>query len=160
MKIAVFPGSFDPFTIGHESIVKRALPLFDQVIVAIGVNADKKYFFPLDKRMGWIQDLFKNEAKVKVESYQGLTIDYCKKINAPFILRGLRTSADFEFERAIAQMNRAMHKGVETIFIVSEPEHCAINSTIIRDIIRNGGDASQFVPFDLNSSPSPRGMGK
>lgn len=150
MKIAVFPGSFDPFTIGHESIVKRALPLFDQIIVAIGVNADKKYFFSLEKRMQWIKDLYKNEAKIKVDSYEGLTIDYCAKVNAPYILRGLRTSADFEFERAIGQMNRAMNKKIETIFLVSEPEHCAINSTIIRDIIRNGGNASKFVPFKIS----------
>ena len=146
---AVFPGSFDPFTIGHESIVKRALPLFDKIIIAIGVNADKTGFFSLEKRMQWIQDLYKKESKIKVDSYQGLTIDYCKKNNAHFILRGLRTSADFEFVRAIAQMNREMSPAIETIFLVSEPKHCAINSSIIRDIIRNGGDASQFIPFKI-----------
>ncbi len=149
MKTAVFPGSFDPFTIGHESIVKRALPLFDQIIIAIGVNADKTGFFSLEKRIQWIQDLYKKESKIKVDSYQGLTIDYCKKNNSHFILRGLRTSADFEFERAIAQMNREMNPDIETVFLVSEPKHCAINSSIIRDIIRNGGDASLFIPFKI-----------
>lgn len=152
MNSAVFPGSFDPFTIGHESLIKRALPLFDQITIAIGVNADKKYFFSLEKRMEWIKKLYKSESKIKVDSYHGLTIDYCKKNNTNYILRGLRTSADFEFERAIAQMNRAMNTKIETIFLVSEPEHSAINSTIIRDIIRNGGDASRFVPFDISQA--------
>jgi pantetheine-phosphate adenylyltransferase len=150
MKLAVFPGSFDPFTIGHESIVNRALPLFDQIIIGIGVNVDKKYFFPIEKRIKWIEDLYMNNPKISVNSYQGLTIDFCEKINASYILRGLRTSADFEFERAIAQMNRAMNKKIETIFLVSEPENCAISSSIIRDIINNGGDAGRFVPFKLN----------
>lgn len=145
-KIAIFPGSFDPITIGHESIIKRALPLFDEVIVAIGVNSTKNYFFPLEKRMEWIKQTFSAEPKVKVMSYTGLTIDFCKKINATYILRGLRTSADFEFERGIAQMNRAMDSSIETIFILTTPELSAINSTIIRDIIKNGGDASAFVP--------------
>lgn len=149
MNSAVFPGSFDPFTIGHESLIKRALPLFDQITIAIGVNADKRYFFSLEKRIEWIKQLYKNESRIKVDSYHGLTIDYCKKNKTNFILRGLRTSADFEFERAIAQMNRAMNTEIETVFLVSEPEHCAISSTIIRDIIKNGGDASCFVPFKL-----------
>ncbi|PCJ80582.1 MAG: pantetheine-phosphate adenylyltransferase [Flavobacteriales bacterium] len=146
IKTAVFPGSFDPITKGHESIVKRALPLFDEVVVAIGMNASKNHFFSLEKRKAWIEQVFASEPKVKVETYEGLTVDFCKTINANYILRGLRTSADFEFERTIAQMNYAMDNGIETVFIVSTPELSAINSTIVRDILRHGGDAIPFVP--------------
>lgn len=145
-KRAVFPGSFDPITKGHEDIIKRALSLFDEVIVAIGVNSTKNYYFPLEKRVQFIEDTFKGESKVKVQHYSGLTIDFCRSVNASFILRGLRTSADFEFERGIAQMNKAMETGIETIFILTMPELSAINSTIVRDILKHGGDASPFVP--------------
>ena len=145
-KIALFPGSFDPITIGHESIIKRALPLFDEIIVAVGVNSTKNSFFPLEKREAWIKKVFVGEAKVKVMNYSGLTVDLCKKVGANYILRGLRTSADFEFERTIAQMNKAMVNEIETIFILTTPELSAINSTIIRDIIKHGGDVSRFVP--------------
>jgi pantetheine-phosphate adenylyltransferase len=146
MSIAVFPGSFDPFTLGHESIVRRVLPLFDQVIVAIGVNSHKNYYFPLEKRKQWIADVFKDEKKVSVEAFSSLTIDFCRKMNAKFIVRGLRTTTDLEFEKAIAQMNKTMANEIETLFILPTPELSAINSTIIRDIVRNGGDASPFVP--------------
>jgi pantetheine-phosphate adenylyltransferase len=145
-KIAVFPGSFDPITIGHESIILRSLPLFDKIIVAIGVNSTKQGFFPAEKRKQWIEKVFAGEKKIEVKTYKGLTIDFCKQEKANYILRGLRTSADFEFERVIAQMNRAMDKNIETVFILSTPELSAINSTVVRDIIRNSGDASQFVP--------------
>ena len=145
-RIAVFPGSFDPFTIGHESIARRALPLFDELHIAVGVNANKTYMFPLETRVNWISSVFKDEPKIKVHHFSGLTIDFCKSINAGFILRGLRTSADFEFEKAIAQMNTKLSENIETVFILPLPEHSAINSTIIRDIVRNGGDASAFVP--------------
>jgi pantetheine-phosphate adenylyltransferase len=145
-KIAVFPGSFDPITKGHESIIQRALPLFDKIIVAIGVNSTKEGFFPTEKRKQWIEKIFAGDKKIEVETYKGLTIDFCKQEKANYILRGLRTSADFEFERVIAQMNHAMNESIETVFILSTPELSAINSTIIRDIIRNGGDATQFVP--------------
>ena len=145
-KIAVFPGSFDPITTGHESIILRALPLFDKIIVSIGVNSTKEGFFPAEKRKQWIQKIFKRESKIEVKTYKGLTIDFCKKEKANYILRGLRTSADFEFERVIAQMNRAMNERIETVFMISTPELSAINSTVIRDIIKNGGDATQFVP--------------
>jgi pantetheine-phosphate adenylyltransferase len=148
--IAVFPGSFDPFTRGHESIVRRVLPLFDQVIVAIGINSHKNYYFPLEKRKSWIADVFADEKKVSVESFSGLTIDYCRKVNAKFIVRGLRTTTDLEFEKAIAQMNKTMANEIETLFILPTPELSAINSTIIRDIVRNGGDASPFVPAAIN----------
>ncbi|HEU4718057.1 MAG TPA: pantetheine-phosphate adenylyltransferase [Bacteroidia bacterium] len=144
--IAVFPGSFDPFTKGHESIVHRCLPLFDRIIVAIGVNSHKTYFFPLEKRKEWIRKTFEGEANVSVETFTGLTIDFCRKMNAKYILRGLRTTTDLEFEKAIAQMNKSLAEEIETLFILPTPELSAINSTIIRDIVRNGGDASPFVP--------------
>ena len=148
-KTAVFPGSFDPITLGHESIIRRALPLFDKIIVAIGENSTKQGYFDTAKRQAWIKKVFADEKKVEVLTYKGLTIDLCKKAKANFILRGLRTSADFEFERVIAQMNRSMAPDIETIFILSNPELSAITSTVIRDIIRNGGDASAFVPTSL-----------
>lgn len=149
-RVALFPGSFDPITIGHESIIRRALPLFDEIIVAIGINSTKNYYLPLEKRKSLIEQVFAKEKQMKVMSYEGLTVEFCKKVNANYILRGLRTSADFEFERGIAQMNKAMVNDIETIFILSNPEHSAINSTIVRDILRNGGNASAFIPKGLN----------
>lgn len=149
-KIAVFPGSFDPFTIGHEAIVKRALSLFDEIIIAVGANALKKSFYPVDTRKEMISKVFRNEPRIKVDHYEGLTVDYCKKKNAGFLLRGLRTAADFEFERAIAQINKAMAPDIESVFILTVPEHTPIHSTIVRDIIRSGGDASRFVPSSIN----------
>jgi len=149
-KIAVFPGSFDPFTIGHEAIVRRALSLFDEIIIAVGANALKKSYFSLNTRKEMISRVFENEPRVKVDHYEGLTVDYCKINSARYILRGLRTSADFEFERAIAQVNRAMAPEIESVFLLTEPEHTPINSTIVRDIIRSGGDASMFVPSSIN----------
>jgi len=149
--IAVFPGSFDPITKGHESVAKRALPLFDKLYIAIGINTEKKEpLFPIEKRIKWIKDVFKNEPKVEVVTYKGLTIDFCKSVGARFILRGLRTSADFEYERAIAQTNRFLDNGIETIFLLTTPEHTPINSTIVREIIKYGGDASKFVPDGIN----------
>ncbi len=145
-RIAVFPGSFDPFTIGHESLVRRSIGLFDELIIAVGINATKTNMFTVEQRMKWIKDVFKDEKKVSVDSFTGLTIDYCRKKGAKLILRGLRTSADFEFEKAIAQMNHSLAEEIETIFILPLPEHGAINSTIIRDIVRNKGNASPFVP--------------
>ncbi len=149
-KTAIFPGSFDPITKGHESIILRALPLFDEIIVAIGVNERKTGFFPLEKRKAWIEDVFHSEPKVSVVTYEGLTVDLCKKLDVKFILRGLRTSADFEFERSIGQMNKKMLPDIETVFLLTTPEHTALNSYIVRDIIRNGGDASQFIPDRIN----------
>ncbi|MCX6296498.1 MAG: pantetheine-phosphate adenylyltransferase [Bacteroidetes bacterium] len=149
-RIAIFPGSFDPITKGHENILRRALPLFDEIIIAIGINSNKQSYFPIEQRQKWIKYVFENEPKVRIESYTGLTIEFCKKINAHFILRGLRTSADFEFEKSIAQNNKVMAPQIETIFILPIPELSAINSTIVRDIIRNGGDASPFVPKGID----------
>lgn len=149
-KIAVFPGSFDPFTIGHEGIVRRALSLFDEIIIAVGANALKKNYYPLHVRKEMVRRVFQDEPRIKVDHYEGLTVDYCRKHGAGYILRGLRTAADFEFERAIAQMNKALASDVESVFLLTIPEHTPINSTIIRDIIRSGGDASKFIPSALN----------
>ena len=149
-KIAIFPGSFDPFTIGHESIVRRALPLFDKIIVAIGYNTNKMGYFPLEKRIEWITKVFQNEPKVVVDNYDGLTVDFCSKVNARYILRGLRTAADFEYERSIAQMNKAMFSDLESVFILTTPEYTPVTSTIVRDIILHGGDATQFLPSGIN----------
>ena len=149
-KIAVFPGSFDPFTVGHESVLKRALPIFDKIIVMLGVNNTKKYLFPIEVRKQMIDELFKNNPKVEVEIYDGLTIDFCKKVRATHILRGLRTSADFEYERAIAQVNKKMYNGIETIFLLTLPEHTPINSSVVRDILKHRGDISMFIPKKLN----------
>ena len=145
-KIAVFPGSFDPFTVGHENIVLRALDLFDRIIVAIGIHSTKQALLKIEDRVDMISQVFSNNKQVSVDSYEGLTVDYCKKVNATHMLRGIRTSADFEYERAIAQINKKMLPSVESIFLLTTPEHTPVNSTIIRDIIRNGGDASLFLP--------------
>ncbi len=149
-KIAVFPGSFDPFTIGHEGIVTRALSLFDEIIIAIGANALKKSYYSLETRKSMISKVFHDEPRIRVDHYEGLTVDYCLKHGAKYILRGLRTAADFEFERAIAQVNKALVSDVESVFLLTIPEHAAITSTIVRDIIRSGGDASRFVPASVN----------
>jgi pantetheine-phosphate adenylyltransferase len=148
-KIAVFPGSFDPFTIGHEAIVIRALGLFDEIIIAVGANALKKSYYSLATRKKMISKVFQNEPRVRVDHYEGLTVDYCKKNGARFLVRGLRTAADFEFERAIGQVNKSIAPEIESIFILTVPEHSYINSTIVRDIIRSGGDASRFVPASI-----------
>lgn len=149
MKIAVLPGSFDPITLGHESLVIRALPLFDKIIVAIGNNSEKKYCFPLEKRVEFIKATFASFPKVEVEKYSGLTIDFCRTKNSGFIIRGLRNSTDFEFEKNIAQINKAM-SGVETVFFITDPQLSAISSTIVRDVYRNKGDIKPFVPSALS----------
>lgn len=148
--IAVFPGSFDPFTIGHESIVMRASGLFDKIIIGVGHNDNKKTFFSWEARMQMIKDVFPNHPKIEVTHYSDLTVDLCKRVNAKYILRGLRTSADFEYERAIAQVNKAMLNDIETVFILTMPEHTAINSSIVREIIRYGGDADKFMPAGID----------
>ncbi len=145
MKRAVFPGSFDPITLGHYDIIRRSLHLFDEIVVAIGINAEKKYMFSLEVRKQFIEDAFKGEHKVKVITYEGLTIDLCKKIEANFILRGLRNPADFEFEKAIAHTNRKLSK-IETVFLLTASNTSYISSSIVRDVIRNNGDYTVLVP--------------
>ncbi len=149
-RTAVFPGSFDPFTIGHEGIVRRALSLFDDIIIAVGANALKKSYYSLEVRKEMIGRVFKDEPRISVDHYEGLTVDYCRRRGAGYLLRGLRTAADFEFERAIAQVNRTLEPSVESVFLLTIPEHASVNSTIVRDIIRSGGDASQFVPAAID----------
>ena len=145
MKRAIFPGSFDPITLGHYDIIKRSVSLFDEVIVAIGINADKAYMFSLEERIKFIEDAFKDEPKIKVTSYEGLTVDYCKSVNADFILRGLRNPADFEFEKAIAHTNRDLAP-IETVFLLTAASTSYISSSIVRDVIRNHGDYTKLVP--------------
>lgn len=149
-KIAVFPGSFDPFTLGHHSVVTRALPLFDEIVVAIGKNTLKNGFFSIDERIELIEGVYASEPKIKVMAYDGLTVDFCKSIGAAFMLRGIRTVSDFEYECAISQMNQLMQPGVETVFLLTTPELTPINSTIVRDILNHGGDVSQFVPKGMD----------
>ncbi len=145
MRRAVFPGSFDPITLGHYDIIKRSLHLFDEIVIAIGINAEKKYMFSLDMRKQFIEAAFKGEPKVKVITYKGLTIELCKKIEANFILRGLRNPADFEFEKAIAHTNRKLSK-IETVFLLTASNTSYISSSIVRDVIRNNGDYTVLVP--------------
>lgn len=149
-KTAVFPGSFDPFTVGHEALVKRALGIFDEIIIAVGENAEKRSYFSLQARENMIRKAFSDEPRVKVDHYSGLTVDYCRKKGIKFLLRGLRTSADFEFERAVGQVNKSMAPAIETVFLLTAPEHSFVNSTIVRDILKNGGDASGFIPASIN----------
>jgi len=145
MRKAIFPGSFDPITLGHQDIINRALPLFDEIVIAIGINADKKYMFSLEDRKRFIEKTFENEPKISVITYEGLTIDLCHKINANFILRGLRNPADFEFEKAIAHTNRRLSK-IETVFLLTAAKTSYISSSIVRDVIRNQGEYELLVP--------------
>jgi len=145
MRRAVFPGSFDPLTLGHTDIINRALDLFDEIIIAIGSNASKKYMFSLEERKTIIEKTYSNIDKIKIDTYQGLTIDYCKKVNSNFLLRGLRNPADFEFEKAIAHTNRKLSK-IETVFLLTSADTSFISSSIVRDVLRNKGDVSLFVP--------------
>lgn len=147
----MFPGSFDPVTKGHESIVQRALPLFDSIIVAIGNNSTKSYMYHLEKRKKWLQQTFAGSSKIKVVDYSSLTIDLCRKHGAKFILRGLRSAADYEYEANIAKMNRLMEPSIETVFMLALPEFSGIHSTIIREIIKHGGDVKQFIPDRVKS---------
>lgn len=148
-RIALFPGSFDPITKGHESIVLRALPLFDLIYVAVGKNSAKNSLFSIEKRKEWLNLVFENQSKIRVIDFEGLSVDLCKQLNANFFLRGLRTSADFEFERSIGQMNKKMLPEIETVFMLTLPEHTAITSSIIREIFKYGGNIEQFVPDKL-----------
>lgn len=145
-RICLFPGTFDPVTLGHTDIINRSLPLFDKVVVGIGLNSAKAPMFSSDQRLQWIEELYKDEPKVEAGVYEGLTVEYCKKIGARFILRGIRYVSDFEYEKTIADANRTLDKNLETVFLTGEPKYTSVASTIVRDIIRNGGDASYFLP--------------
>lgn len=149
-RIAVFAGTFDPVTCGHENIVRRAAPLFDEIVVAVGINTTKTAMFPIEKRKVWLEKVFAGLPSVRVETYEGLTIDFCKKLGAGFLLRGLRNGGDFEYERTIAQMNKLMSDEIETVLMFTDPEFASIHSTVIREIVRNQGDVSQFTPKQIN----------
>jgi pantetheine-phosphate adenylyltransferase len=148
-RIAVFPGSFDPITRGHESVIRRAAPLFDRLIVAIGQNSEKPYYFPLDQRAEWLKDVFAGEKNIMVDVYEGLTVDYCRKAGARYLVRGLRTSADFEFERSIARVNHSLFPGLDTVFMLAAHEYDALTSSIVREVHKHGGDISPFIPEKL-----------
>ena len=149
-RIALFPGSFDPFTVGHEDIVRRSLSLFDEIVIAVGANSTKTDYFPLESKIKLIEQVFINDPKISVKSYSGLTVNFCKQIGANYIVRGLRTSADFEYERAIAQVNKVMNVDIETIFILTAPEYSGITSTLVREVIRHGGEADKFLPKGID----------
>lgn len=151
-RICLFPGTFDPVTLGHVDIIDRSLPLFDKVVVGIGLNASKVQMFSAEQRMQWIQEIYKDQEKVEGAIYEGLTIDYCKVIGAKFILRGIRYVSDFEYEKTIADANRTLDNSIETIFLTGEPKYTSVASTIVRDIIRNGGNASPFLPPEVYQS--------
>ena len=146
MKTALFPGSFDPITKAHVDILTRSVGLFDRVVIGIGINSTKTPFLDLETRISILQEVFANEPKIEVSTYKGLTVDFCKTIGATYIIRGIRTVSDFEYEKAIAQMNHALVPEIESIFILSKPGYSSISSTIVRDILRNNGDVSQFIP--------------
>ena len=145
-RICLFPGTFDPVTLGHVDIIRRALPLFDRIIVAVGINASKAPMFSPEQRLLWIEEIFRGDERVEGAVYEGLTIDFCRKVDARFMLRGIRYVSDFEYEKTIADANRTMQPDIETIFLTGEPKYTSVASTIVRDILRNGGDASPFLP--------------
>lgn len=147
---AVFPGSFDPITTGHVDLVKRALAVFDEIIVAIGINSQKQTLFDLEQRREWITKVFEDEPRISVDTFEGLTVHYCKKAGARFLIRGLRNASDFDYEKTISQLNHIVGDKVETVFLISRPEFSHISSTIVREIIKGKGDASPFLPPGLN----------
>lgn len=145
-RICLFPGTFDPVTLGHIDIINRALPLFDKIVVGIGINSSKNPMFSAEQRMEWFNEIYKDEPRVESAIYEGLTIQYCEQINAHFILRGIRFVSDFEYEKTIADANRTLDRSIETIFLTGEPKYTSVASTIVRDILKNGGNASPFLP--------------
>jgi len=146
MNIAVFPGSFDPITIGHYDLIKRALPLFDKIIVAVGTNSTKSSLFPLEERLGWLKIVFKDYPKISIDHFEGLTAHYCIKVHANFLIRGLRNSSDFDYEKTISQVNQIISKGIETVFLISNPQYSHISSTIVREVIKGNGNVEPFLP--------------
>jgi pantetheine-phosphate adenylyltransferase len=148
-RICLFPGTFDPITKGHVDVIQRSVSLFDKLVIGIGTNSSKAPMFSVEQRTDWIKEIFKDESRVEVRSYEGLTINYCKEIGAKHILRGIRYIADFEYEKAIADMNRMLEPTIETIFLTCSPEYSTISSTLVRDVIRNNGNVSLFVPKEV-----------
>ncbi|HRG66283.1 MAG TPA: pantetheine-phosphate adenylyltransferase [Saprospiraceae bacterium] len=146
MKLAVFPGSFDPITIGHADLVERALPLFDKIVVAVGINTQKSTLFSLEQRMEWLKKTFAHLPKVEVACFEGLTVKYCQEIQAHYLIRGLRQASDFDYEKTISQLNSIIGEDIETVFLISKPEYSHISSTIVREIIKGKGDVTMFVP--------------
>ena len=146
MKIAVFPGSFDPITVGHVDIVTRALPIFDKIIIAIGTNTNKTYLYSLEQRIQWLENVFMDYDKIEIDSFEGLTANFCKKVNARFLLRGIRNAADFDYEKTISQVNNIVGENLETVFLISQPKLSHVSSSIVREIIKGGGDVSMFLP--------------
>lgn len=155
-RIALFPGTFDPITIGHLDIINRALPLFDKLIIGIGRNANKTPMFSEEQRLAWIRQIYINNPKVEAVVYEGLTVECCQRVSASFILRGIRYVNDFEYEKAIADMNRTLDHAIETVFLTCLPQYTSVASTLVRDVIRNGGDATQFLPEEVYQSLKPR----
>jgi pantetheine-phosphate adenylyltransferase len=149
-KIAVFPGSFDPITIGHVDLVKRALPLFDKVIVALGINSQKKSVFPFEQRIKWLEKVFDDMPAVEIDHFSGLTAHYCRSVQAKYLLRGLRNASDFDYEKTISQLNHIVGASLETVFFISKPEYSHISSTIVKEIIKGGGDATPFLPPEID----------
>ena len=149
MRICLFPGSFDPVTKGHIDIIQRSVSLFDKLVIGVGINSNKQPMFTTGQRTGWIKDIFRNDSRIEVAAYEGLTVIFCKKIGAQYFLRGVRYVSDFEYEKAIADMNRMLEGNVETIFLTCSPEYSTISSTLVRDVIRNGGDVAKFVPEEV-----------
>ena len=149
-KTAIFPGSFSPFSIGHKAIIEKALPLFDKIIIAVGKNSKKNQDFSIRKRIKWIKAVYANNKKIQITQYEGLTVDFCKKEKASFIIRGLRNPNDFIFEKDIAQMNKKLNKNIETIFFITPPELSHISSSLIREILKNKGNVQQFLPKEIN----------
>ncbi len=156
MRICLFPGTFDPVTLGHVDIINRAIPLFDKIIVGIGLNTAKSPMFSADQRLEWINEIYKDEERVEGAVYEGLTVNFCKKIDAHFILRGIRYVSDFEYEKTIADANRTLDKSIETVFLTGEPKFTSVASTIVRDIIKNGGNAAPFLPEVVSKSFQPQ----
>ena len=148
-RICLFPGTFDPITLGHVDVIHRAVSLFDKLVIGVGINSTKQPMFTIEQRAGWIKEIFRDEPRIEVASYEGLTVDFCKKTGAQFILRGIRYVSDFEYEKAIADMNRMLVPDIETIFLTCAPLYSTISSTLVRDVIRNGGDARMFMPPEV-----------
>lgn len=148
-RICLFPGTFDPVTKGHVDVISRAVSLFDKLIIGIGINSSKQPMFTVEQRCGWIKEIFKNDPRIDAVGYTGLTVDYCKEISAQYILRGIRYISDFEYEKAIADMNRMLAPDIETLFLTCSPEYSTISSTLVRDVIRNNGNVSLFVPKEV-----------